>query len=114
MAKEVLDLDPALLWVMVFTTSGEIEAAVYSKQGARPGVEEDTRKRLAILDTLFLEAYSQAEKWYGKTDYLLLAYAEAKIMLLRRRDGSSMLAAKLNRSALAEYLVPKIEKIFNA
>ena len=114
LARDILESDTAFLWVTIFNTKGVILAQEFAKGYVeRFKVEKETRDRLVALDAIFLEAFSQAEKWYGRTDFLLLAYERSKIMLMYNRKRKLHIAAKIPRSAMAECLFPMSESILN-
>ena len=110
MGREILGADPAILWVVVLNEKGDTLAHVYSdRYTLRMKLGKQTRERLGALDTVFLQAGSQAEKWYGRMDFILLAYRNAKVMLMHSRKHGVYLAAKIPRSAMAEHLYPKVK-----
>ncbi len=114
LGKEVLAADPSFLWVVVLNQKGETLSHAFSeKYEARVRIENQTRERLGVLDTVFLEATAQAERWYGKIDFILLAYKRAKIMLMYSKKHEVYLAARIPRSAMAEHLYPKVEHMLN-
>ncbi len=114
LGREILAVDPAFLWVVILNEKGETLAHVYSeKYTARIRLGKQTRERLGALDTVFLEATSQAEKWYGKMDFILLAYGKAKVMLTYSKRHGVYLAAKIPRSAMAEHLYPKVKPVLS-
>ncbi len=103
-------MDPAFQWVVVLDGRGQTLVTVYSERYTkRRKLEEQTKERLGALDTVFLEATAQAEKWYGKTNFILIAYKKAKILLTYSGVHDVYLAVRVSPSALAEHLFPKVE-----
>jgi hypothetical protein len=114
LGREVLAVDPAFQWVVVLNEEGETLAHVYSEKfTARMRLGRQTKERLGAVDTVFLEAASQAEKWYGRMDFILLAYRKAKVMLMYSKRHGVYLAARIPRSAVAEHLDLKLKRAFN-
>ncbi len=113
-AKKVLGSDPTLLWVVILNEKGETLAHVYSDSNAtKVKLGKKTKERLGALDTIFLEASTRAEKWYGSMDFILLAYRKAKIMLMFSKKRGVYLATKIPRSAMAEHLYPKVRHVLD-
>ncbi|QQG48091.1 MAG: hypothetical protein HY247_04845 [archaeon] len=110
LAKRVLKADGAFQWVVVLSSRGETLAHEYSEGYAeRIPVAKDTRERLGVVDAVFLEAAMNAEKWYGKMEFILLAYRKAKVMLTYVQESEAYIAVKIPRSAMAEHLFPKLK-----
>ena len=56
------------------------------------------------MDAVLLGAYSQGEKWYGKMDFIALAFDKAKLILIRDRGRKAYIVTRVHRSAAAEYV----------
>ncbi len=109
-AKKVLKSDPSIEWVTVMSDKGEWLAQVRSGNYLPgPDVPKDAIARLGALDSVVLAAFSQAEGWYGKMDYVLLAHDWAQIVLMRDGTRRLIIAAKTQRSQNAEYLFAKVK-----
>lgn len=114
MGREILAVDPAFLWVVILNEKGETLSHVYSeKYTVRMRLGKQTKERLGAVDTVFLEAASQAERWYGKMDFILLAYGKAKVMLMYSKRQGVYLAARISRSAMAEHLYAKVRPVLS-
>jgi hypothetical protein len=114
LAERVLAADPTILRVLVLSATGEELAHVYSEtysEKARLGGEVETR--FGEIDSLTIAMFAQAEKNYGTMEFILLAFKEAKVMLLRNGKLGVYLALRIRRSADAEYLRTILEPIFN-
>ncbi|MBI3840689.1 MAG: hypothetical protein HY297_01835 [Thaumarchaeota archaeon] len=108
-AKKILERDPAFQWVVVLDAHGDTIAHVYSESYKdRIKVAKQTQERLGAVDTVFLAAAAGAEKWYGKMEFILLAYNKAKVMLMYSEKHDAYFAAKIPRSSMAEHLYPKV------
>ena len=108
-AKKVLGCDPCIEWVTVISKKGQELAHVKSRLfPAGPVISHTTIGRLDALDSVALAAFSQAEKWYGRMGYILLAHERAQIILVRGLSGSLIIAAKTARSQNAEYVFGRI------
>lgn len=114
LGRKVLAADPTFLWVVVVNDKGETLAQVYSKHIAKTTLRKQTKERLGTLDTVLLEAFSRAEKWYGRIGFLLLAYKNANVMLMYSRRHGVYLVAKVARSGNAEYLYAKVKPLLRA
>jgi hypothetical protein len=109
-AKKVLACDGSIEWVTVISKKGEKLAHVRSRlYPPGPVVSDNTIARLAALDSVALPAFGQAEKWYGRMDYVLLAHEKGQIILTRGRSGGLIIAAKTQRSQNAEYIFAKVK-----
>jgi len=109
-AKKVLGCDASIEWVSVINKKGEKLAHAKSRLfPPGPVVPDKTIGRLAALDSVTLAAFSQAEKWYGGMDYILLAHEKAQIILVRGIPGGLIIAAKTRRSDSAEYIFAKMK-----
>ncbi|MBI3859702.1 MAG: hypothetical protein HY296_05620 [Thaumarchaeota archaeon] len=112
LAKAVMESDDAFAWVMVLDERGEALAHVYSQyKGGGVKIREKTKERLGALDAIFLQSFSQAEKWYGAMEFILLAYGRTKILLMYSKRRKIYLAAKISRSAMAELLFRKVRAL---
>lgn len=108
-ARKVLKCDPSLEWVTVMNDKGEWQAQVRSGNYLPgPNISNDVIERLGALDSVTLGAFSQAEKWYGKMDYVLVAHDLAQIILIHDETRKLIFAAKTQRSQNAEYLFGKL------
>jgi hypothetical protein len=111
---EVLAIDPAFQWVVVLNEKGETLAHVYSDEfTARKKVGKGTEERLGAVDTVLLKAASQAEKWYGSMNFILLAYRKTKVMLMHSKRRGVYLAARIPASAAAERLYLKVKPVLD-
>jgi hypothetical protein len=98
--------------VLIIDKQGGELAHLYSNkylEKARLGIE--TEAKVARLDSVALGMFQQQEKYYGSMDFILLAYKEAKVMLMYSKKHGVFLAARILRSANAEYLHTRIEPI---
>jgi len=112
LAKRVLSRDPAFQWVTVLDGKGDTLAHAYAESYTkRVKISQQTKERLGVVDTVFLGAATKAEKWYGKMDFILLAYKRAKVMLIFSEGYGLYFAVKIPRFAMAEHLYPKIKPI---
>lgn len=112
LGREVLSADPAILRVLVLDKQGDVLARVYSEeypQKARLG--KDAEEKVARLDILTIQMFQQVESIHGSIDFILLAYKGAKVMLMHSKKHGVFLAARILRSANAEYLHAKVEPI---
>ena len=104
--------DPIILRVLILDKMGNELAHVYSEAyppKARLGKE--TEEEYGRIDTLFIEAFSQEEKSYGKMDFILIAYETTKVMLMPSRKNDAFVAVRIPRSANVEYLSNKVKQI---
>ena len=114
LAKKLLASDQAILRVLVLGKTGEELAHVYSKAyPKRDRLGTETEKKFGELDTVTLAMFKQAESRYGTADFILLAFKNAKVMLMRSEKQGFYLAVRILRSANAEYLHTKLEPILN-
>jgi len=112
LGREIRAADPAFLWLVILNDKGETLARVSSeKYTARMRIRKQTQERLGTIDTVFLGATAQAERWYGRRDFILLAYRRAKVMLMFSEKHGVYLAAKIPRSAMTEHPYPKVRHI---
>jgi len=114
LAKKLLAADPAILRVLILDKKGEALAHVYSEtypKKARLGSE--TEQKLGAKDMLTFAMFEQAEGNYGTIDFILLAFKDAKVMLMRNEKQGFNVAARILRSANAEYLHTKLDPILN-
>ncbi len=112
LARRILNRDAALQWVTVLNGKGDTLAHVYSESYTkRVRMAQQTRERLGVVDTVFLGAATKAERWYGKMEFILLAYRKAKVMLIFSERYGLYFAVKIPRSAMAEHLYPKVRPI---
>jgi hypothetical protein len=112
LGSRVLAADPIILRVLVLDKMGNELAHVYSEAyppKARLGKE--TEEAYGRIDTLFMEAFSQAEKSNGKMNFILIAYETTKVMLMPSRKNDVFLAVRIPRSANVEYLSNKVKQI---
>ena len=108
-AEKVLACEASIEWVSVINKKGEKLAHAKSRlYPPGPVIPDKTIGRLAALDTVTLAAFSQAEKWYGGMDYILLAHERAQIILVRGVTGGLIIATKTRRSQNAEYIFAEI------
>ena len=107
-AKKVFACDSSVEWVTVVSKKGEKLAYARSRKcPPDPVIPKGTLGRLAALDSVALAAFGQAEKWYGRMDYILLAHERGQIILVRG-SGGLIIAAKTRRSQNAEYLFARL------
>ncbi len=114
LAEKLLATDPTILRVLVLDELGQEITHVYSgkyPEKARLGTEAE--KRFGTIDTITLQMFEQAEKKYGTMDFILLAFKDAKVMLIQDKKHGLYLALRILRSANAEYLRIKLEPIIS-
>jgi|GEM_PF-819983 len=112
LAEKLLATDPTILRVLVLDKQGQEIAHVYSEaypEKARLGTEAE--KKFGNIDTLTLQMFEQAEKKYGTMNFILLAFRDAKVILIQNKKHGFYLALRILRSANAEYLCSKLEPI---
>lgn len=100
--------------MLVVDKSGAELAHVYSEaypEKARLGKQAE--EKVARLDALAIGMFQQKESLYGPMRFILLAYEETKVMLMHSKKHEVYLAARILRSANAEYLHTKIEPILD-
>ena len=112
LARKIIALDPAFHWVVLLDEAGGVLAQVYSESYTeRTPVSKATQERLGAVDAVFLSAAAKAEKWYGQMEFILLAYRDAKVMLVYGKRDKLYLVAKVPRSTLAEHLFAKVSSV---
>jgi hypothetical protein len=111
--REILATDSAFMWVVVLNEKGETLAHVHSEKRTNPKVKlgKQAKDRLGALDAVLLAGATQAEKWYGKEDFILLAYRRAKVMLMPSKKHGVYLAARIPSSAMAEHLYAEVKSV---
>jgi hypothetical protein len=115
LAEKILAADPAILRVLVLDAEGNRLAHVYSERyPEKKRLAERAEKRLAQIDSLTVSMFAQAEKSYGPLSFVLIAFKEAKVMLMRNMKLGVYVALRLPRSANAEYLHTILEPIIIA
>jgi hypothetical protein len=112
LGKKILAVDPAILRVFVLDQQGGELAHVYSETyPEKERVDAEAETKFARLDSISLGMFQQQEKFYGAMDFILLAYKEAKLMLMYSEKHGVHLAARIICSANAEYLHTKVRAI---
>ena len=110
LAEKVLKSDASLEWVTVMNDKGKTLSHIQSPNFLPgPRVDSETIERLGTIDSVMLGAFSQAEAWYGRMDYALLAHEFALIILIRDGTRRLLYALKAQRSQDAEYLFGKVK-----
>lgn len=114
LGRRILESHPDIAWVTVLDENGE---TLFHGQGRghppMAKIGKETRARLGFIDAVFLKAFTQGEKWYGKMDFVVLAFRTTKVMLMRDRRRNLYLAMRMPRSGNATYLHHRIEAVLN-
>lgn len=110
LAREILDCDDALMWVVVLNEKGETTSSAASQDYAPAfKIKDETRKRLGFLDAVVLGGYSKGERWYGRLDFITLAFGRAKLVLMHDKGRKAYIVTRVHRSAAAEYVFSRID-----
>ena len=109
LAREILDCDDALMWVVVLNEKGDDVERSFPRLCPAFKIKDETRKRLGFLDAVVLGGYSKGERWYGRLDFITLAFGRAKLVLMHDKGRKAYIVTRVHRSAAAEYVFSKID-----
>jgi len=108
--QAILGCDPSILSVFVLAKEGGVSAVARSSLlPDEAQADQQTLHQLGSVATVILSAAAKAEKIFGETEFILGAFKDGKILLLRVKEQG--LAVRLSPTANAELIYGKISKI---
>jgi hypothetical protein len=110
--RAMVECDPSVLSVFVLGREGGISSVARSSQLPKEAqADQRTLQHLGTLGTVILGAAAKAEEIFGNTEFILGAFNNGKILLVKLPRYEAALALRLTRSANAEYVYGKISEI---
>jgi hypothetical protein len=108
----MVESDPSVLSVFVLGRGGGVSSVVRSSQLPKEAqADEQTLQHLGTVGTVILGASTKAEQIFGGTEFILGAFKNGKILLVKLPSYDTSLALRLTRSANAEDVYRKISEI---
>jgi hypothetical protein len=108
----MVECDPSVLSVFVLGREGGVSSVARSSQLPKEAqADQQTIQHLGTLGTVILGAATQAEGIFGNTEFILGAFQNGKILLVKLPRYEAALALRLARSANPEYVYGKISEI---
>jgi hypothetical protein len=110
--RAMVECDPSVLSVFVLGKAGGISSVVRSSHLPKEDQADPlTLQHLGTVGTVILGASTKAEQIFGSTEFILGAFKNGKILLVKLTKYDTSLAVRLTRSANAEYVYGKISEI---
>jgi hypothetical protein len=110
--RAMVECDPSVLSVFVLGREGGVSSvARSSKLPKEAEADQLTLQHLGTLGTVILGASTKAEEIFGKTEFILGAFKNGKILLVKLPRYDVSLAVRLARSASTEEVYGKITEI---
>jgi hypothetical protein len=112
LAREIVDCDPSILSLMVMSKNGDVLAVERSSRLREVDyADAKTLRRFGVIASVILSAAENATDLMGKTEFLIGAFREQKVLLINLHEYDVALALRLSRSANAEYVYRTIGDI---
>jgi hypothetical protein len=110
--RAMVECDPSVLSVYVLRREGGISSVVRSSRLPKEAqADEQTLQHLGTIGTVILGAATKAEGIFGGTEFILGAFKNGKILLVKLPTHDTALAVRLTQSASAEHVYEKITEI---
>lgn len=114
MAKEVVDLDPSILSLLVVNARGKVLAVGRAARlQSSHYLDDDLLPRFGVVSKLILGAANQESLPFGRMEFLIGAFENQKILLLDVPEQGLSLVVRMTRSSHAEYVSNKILDILS-
>jgi hypothetical protein len=112
LVRSIVDCDPSILAVLVLRKEGGVSSVARSPQLPEEAQADlHTIQALGTVGTVILGAAENAEKLFGEMEFVLGAFKNGKILLVKVPGYDVALAVRLTRLARTEYVYAKISKI---
>jgi len=112
LAKDVIRCDPAVISLIVFTKTGEVVAVRNSPRLKETDyVDRETIKLLGIRASVVLSSANTVSEIMGKTESVIAAYKNFKVLLIGLTEYDLALGIQINRSANGESISTKIQDL---
>jgi hypothetical protein len=110
--RAMVECDPSVLSVYVLGREGGVSSVVRSSRLPKEAqADEQTLRHLGTIGTVILGAAVKAEGIFGSTEFILGAFKNGKILLVKLPTYDTAFAVRLTQSASAEHVYEKITEI---
>ena len=110
--RAMVECDPSVLSVYVLGKEGGVSSVVRSSRlPEEEQADQQTLYHLGTIGTVILSGAAKAEAIFGSTEFILGAFKNGKILLVKSPRYDTALGVRLTRSANAEYVYGKISEI---
>jgi hypothetical protein len=110
--RAMVECDPSVLSIFVLGREGGVSSVARSSQLPKEAqADQRTLQHLGTVGTVILGASTKAEEIFGGTEFILGAFKNGKILLVKLPRYDTALAVRLTRSANTEYVYGKITEI---
>ena len=110
--RAIVECDPSVLSVYVLRREGGVSSVVRSSRLPKEAqADGQTLQHLGTIGTVILGAATKAEGIFGGTEFILGAFKNGKILLVKLPTYDAALGVRLTQSASAEHVYGKIAEI---
>lgn len=110
--RAMVECDSSVLSVYVLGRGGGVSSVMRSSQlPTEAQADQQTLQHLGTIGTVILGAAAKAEEIFGGTEFILGAFKNGKILLVKLPGYDTALAVRLTQSASTEDVYGKISEI---